>query len=168
MILAGYIILCITGILFILTGYSFTLNVLDYVLWSIILLFPIVQFFRSEIPGWIKLMTVFVLFIAACFLSYGIVVALAFGREENHTVRKWKMNGYSVTLSRRQGWAGPSYYRYDLARNRFFGLINKTVAESYPGMELTDSCKIEFQKDIYTNKILFEFDHCQQRINKVQ
>ena len=168
MFLAGYILLCLTGILFTLTGYSFTLDVLDYVLWGIILLFPIVQFFRSGIPGWIKLITVLLVFIAAIFLGEGILVAIAFGREESHTVQKWKLNGYSVTLSKRQGWAGPFYYRYDLAKNRLFGLINKTVAESYPGMELPGSCKIEFQKDIYNDKILFEFDHCQQRITKVQ
>jgi hypothetical protein len=168
-LLLSYLTVCIIGIVFLLTGYSFTIDILDYTIIGIIILYPIGRFFLSRISIKIKVITALAAIIGICFIAWKVMVFIAFSTAgEKRKVQEWNVDGYRIVLTKRLDWAGPPYYRYDLSRTRVFGLITKTLAYSYPGTELTDSCTIHFKEDFDYGESLFEFDKCSGNIRKLE
>jgi hypothetical protein len=165
-ILTSYLAVCAIGLLLLLTGYSFTFDLLNYLFAGIIIIYPVVQFFRSGLKTWMKVFISLGIVTCIVLIANSFFIAVAFGSEHKELVRDWQLGAYKVELNRKQGWAGPPYREYDLIRFRFFGMLKKDVAFGYPDHLLTDSCQvIELAKEHYESPV-FEFDECKQELHR--
>jgi hypothetical protein len=164
-----YISICIAALVLYLSGYSFSIDFLDYLMIAIILLYPIVKFIKSPTQLWLKFLIV--ILVAAPFFLIGkdVLMILAFGSESTRKVQEWKVDGYKIVLTERIGWSGGWYDRYDLTTYKVWGLINKTIA--YGHMERdsvgTVSCMIQFASDDYDNHDKYEFNSCTKILKKI-
>lgn len=103
-------------------------------------------------------------------LADDILLIIAFGSESQHKVQEWRIDDYKIILTERQGWAGPSYERYDLTEYKALGLINKTIAYGYPERDSIGipSCKIKFEEIKYGSNSKYEFDRCNKMLKKIK
>jgi hypothetical protein len=163
-----YISVCIVGLFFYLTGYSFSFDFLDYSMVAIILLYPIVKFIQAPTPLWIKISITLLIIAPIILLADDILLIIAFGSESKRKVQEWKVDGHEIILTERQGWAGPPYERYDLVKYKALGLVNKTIAYGYPERDSTGtaSCKVLFESESYDNSYRYEFDRCIKMLKK--
>jgi len=136
---------------------------------AIILIYPIIKFIKSLTQLWLKILIV-ILAVAPVFLIRKDVLSLlAFGFESKRKVQEWKVDGYKIVHTERQGWSGGWYDRYDLTRYRIFGLINKTFAYGHQEENCPESvaCKIQFEGDDNDNHNKYEFDSCTKILKKI-
>jgi hypothetical protein len=166
-LLAIYISICIVAVALYLTGYSFSIDFLNYLMIAIILLYPIIKFIKAPTQLWLKILIL--ILIAAPFFLVGrdVRMLLAFGSESTRKLQEWKMDGYKIVLTERQGWSGGWYERYDLTRYKILGLINKTIAYGYPDANCPEAvpCKINFETDEDRGNRKYEFDRCINSLN---
>jgi predicted PurR-regulated permease PerM len=165
-ILIIYVILLLVGLILILTGYSFSFHPLNILLFLAIISYPIVRFIRSSIYFWIKLILGLLLIITAILFGNSILYVLAFKESTIRNVQNWDIGNYQISLNEKQGWAGPPYLQYDLKRYHFFRLINKKIASGQSSENSIDPCKINFSKDLYSTKYIFQFDKCDLVLEK--
>lgn len=168
----SYAIVCIAAIILYSTGYSFTLDFLDYMLAGTIIIYPIVEFIRSSIKLSIKILVGVLMAVLVVFIVKSLVFVNAFG-ESKRAILNWRVDGYKIILTKRQGWAGPPYKQYDLIKCRFFGLISKTIAHEWVSDFdfREDPCKIQFSEEEEYNptaKFTYEFDSCAKIVKKIK
>ena len=70
-----------------------------------------------------------------------------------------------IVLSKRQGWAGSPYFRYDLIKFKLFNMLEKNVAFGYEPDQRIDSCLINFNEGEEWEK-RFVFDKCNKNLYK--
>jgi|SRR5688572_25819665 len=158
----AYIAVCTVVFIQLITGYCFTIQLVNIVLFVIVFGYPFVRFFIAQIPAWIKILVGLIIVGATILIANEVLIFLAFGTESEKKINVWKLDNRKIILTRRQGWAGPSYLRYDLVDHKFFGLFSKTIAYGYPD---TEPCKITFENN--NGGKSFEFDTCKNLLMKV-
>lgn len=164
-ILVAYTLVTVFGLTLFLTDYSFTWNVLDYLTIGIIIVYPVFIFFQFLKPLWLKVTVAAISLVGFCFALYYIVIFVAFYTAgENREIQNWNIDGYKIELTHRQDWAGPAYYRYDLKQNSILNMFEKTLAQSYPGTVLQDTCIVNFKKLYNYGDPVYKFDKCNHTI----
>ena len=154
--------LLVSGVLLLITGYSFSWDFLNYFLATLIVLYPIVRFFMSPLSIGSKIViSIFCLLVIGIGL-YGYAFARAFGEHEEN-IRSWKAPGYAMILKSKIGWAGPPYKEYDLYRRPLLGIIEKNISSEYHDPDKEDPCMIRFSllsgKKLVFNKCSRETIH---------
>lgn len=162
-----YLVVLAFGIFLFLSGYSFSLEFLNYLLVSILIAYPIVQFYRPSLGVLVKIIASFLTLIIVGIVAYYLLHLLAFASGDVTVIKKWRTGGYIITLTKRIDWAGPPYCRYDLSRARFFGLIHKNIDYAYLGSELGSMCKVRFHERPTYKEAVIEFDKCANTIRRL-
>jgi len=163
-VVISYFSILLTGMLLLLTGYSFSSKVLNIATIAIIIIYPIIRFSSSRIRLWIKISISLFVVLFLVFALWDLPVLIAFAREKEQTIQTWNLGEKKVYLVQRQGWAGPSYREYDLKDFKIFGLIVKTIAYAYPSSLSNDVCKVEFNSDNHSAKPIYVFDACNGKL----
>ncbi len=157
------------GLTLLLTGYSFTWDILDYLTIAIIAVFPVVKFFSVLKPTWVKVTVSVFSLIGICIAGYYIIIYVAFYTAgDKEKMQNWSVDNFDIELTHRQDWAGPTYYRYDLKRTIIFGIFEKTLAQNYPGTNLSDTCIVDFKKFYNYGDPVYTFDKCEQTIKELK
>jgi hypothetical protein len=146
-ILIGYILVASLGLILLFTGYSFRWDILDYLTIGIIVLYPIIKVFQFLKTTWLFVPVVVFSIIGLCFAGYYIILIGAFYTAgDKKEIQTWTLDNYKIELTYRQDWSGPAYFRYDLKRTSILNIFEKTLARSYPGSMLQDTCLVDFKK----------------------
>lgn len=160
------IIYCICVAAFVvlkISGYSFRIPMLNTLLLIIVLSYPIIRFSLASYATWIKLVIVISLMGGILLVTTNVLSLFAFSKEEVKLVQEWKFLNSKVVLTKRHGWAGPPYFRYDLIRFQLFNTLEKSVAFGYPPEPGVDSCLISFSEG-EESKQRFVFDKCKKNL----
>lgn len=164
----SFFFLLSAGLILFVTGYSFTNNVINIVITVVIILYPVALFLSSQIRWWLKIVITLTSLILIVLALWNLPVAIAFSRETKQTIQTWKIGSKQVLLERRQGWAGPSYLKYQLKDFRMFGLIVKTIASGYPNSADNDGCKVKLAVEDYSNTPIYEFNSCEKTLRSLK
>lgn len=160
------IIYCICVAAFVvlkISGYSFRIPMLNTLLLIIVLSYPIIRFSLASYATWIKLVILISLMGGILLVTTNVLSLFAFSKEEVKLVQEWKFLNSKVVLTKRHGWAGPPYFRYDLIRFQLFNTLEKSVAFGYPPEPGVDSCLISFSEG-EESKQRFVFDKCKKNL----
>lgn len=145
------------------SGYSFRIGIINIILLIIVFSYPSIKFFLTPSAVWLKLAIVILLLGCVLLIKNTVLSLLAFGKEDKELVQEWNFPKSKVTLTKRQGWAGPVYYRYDLIRFKLFNTLAKSVAFGYMPDDGADSCVINFSEGEEYKK-RFIFDKCKNSL----
>ena len=164
-ILLIYASVAALGLILLISGYSFSIDLFDYLLVGTLILTPVI-FLIIYLKKMIVRIVVSLLFLFVfCFVAYIIMVGAAFSSTHQECIKTWKVKSYRIELTYRQAWAGPPYYQYDLKRVFLFGIFDKTIYQNNPGMALKDTCIIEFPEHGRRNTV-YRFDQCKETLEK--
>ncbi len=148
-----------------ISGYSFRVTILNTFLLAIVFSYPVIKFFLAPSAAWLKLVFVILLFGGFLLIKNTLFSLLAFSNEEKELVQEWKFQKSKIILTKRLGWAGPPYFRYDLIRFKLFNTLEKSIAFGYVPDHGVDSCIISFSEgEKYKEK--FVFDKCKKNLYK--
>jgi len=158
-----YFALITIAVILLLTGYSFSWNSINYLLISIIIIYPIIKFYQTSIARWVKITMIVLLFSLIGLIVYYVLPFLAFASGDVKIIEKWQTKGYTMVLERRLDWAGPSYYKFVLHQEKLFGLFNKKIGDKSPETGVDFTCNITFSKTDFRN-FSIEYDTCKNTI----
>ena len=156
--------ICVAGFVVLkISGYSFRVTILNTLLLLIVLSYPTIRFFLTSSATWVKLIIVISLIGGILLVKYTVLSLFAFSKEEVKLVQEWKFQKSKVVLTKRHGWAGPPYFRYDLIRFKLFNILEKSVAFGYPPESGVDNCLISFSEGEESTQ-RFVFDKCKKNL----
>lgn len=155
------------GIIFIISGYSFSINFFDFLLVGIIIIVSVILFvvyFKKRI---LKIIITVLIIVGFSAIAYPLFLFAVFSSDsEVKHIESWRVDNYEIELINRQDWAGPSHYVYSLRKKLAFGVLEKTIAKEYPGQFLSEDCIVQFRERVYPQKLLFQFDKCSETLTK--
>lgn len=163
----SFLILLVIGLIFLITGYTFTNNAFNVALIAVIIIYPIALLFFSQTQLWQKIVFSLIVSLLLLLSLWNLPVIIAFSNETKHTIKFWKIGSKRVLLEKRQGWAGPPYLKYQLKDYKIFGMFVKTIASGYPSSTYTDECKVTLTVNDYSNKPIYEFDSCEKKLRSI-
>ena len=156
------VILIIIEVVFGITNYSFTNDAIDYVILEAILILLTIGFFKLSISTSIKILTTIIGIIGIGLLGYWFYPMMAMAKEEIELINTWNADRYEIHLTKRIGFAGPPYYRYDIDKQILFGLLEKDIDERIVGAEEPVNCEIDF------TRANLSFDRCKNEFKNAR
>lgn len=164
-ILIIYCIIVAAFLVLKISGYSFRVTILNTFLLILVFSYPTIRFFLEPFAAWLKLVIVILLLGCVLLIKNTVFSLLAFGNEKKELVQEWKFRKSKIILTKRLGWAGPPYFRYDLIRLKLFNTLEKSIAFGYVPDHGADSCVINFTEgEEYKER--FVFDKCKKNLYK--
>lgn len=165
-ILIIYCIIVAAFLVLKISGYSFRNSILNTSLLILVFSYPTIRFFLEPFATWLKLIIVILLLGCVLLVKRAVSSFLAFSNEKKELVQEWKFQQSKIILTKRLGWAGPPYYRYDLIKMKLCNTLEKSIAYGYVSGHKADSCLINFTEgEEYKER--FVFDKCKISLYKI-
>ena len=136
--------------------YSFTNNILNKGISLLIAIGIIYLFSTLNIWTWLKIAVGVILLGGVGYLGFWLFVLSAMASEEVRVIEKSKIQNYEIRLTSRLGFAGPTYYRYDIDKLALFGIIYKDIDQVT--VNEIDNCRIDFPRSEIS------IDKCEKKI----
>ncbi len=98
-------------------------------------------------------------FVISIFSSCNYASAILMSIPDKKNEPSWKSNGYKVLVQRRQGWAGPAYYRIKIKKR--IGFLYFINSENFISTNTYAKCIFK----ISTKRDSLAIDVCNKKIN---
>ena len=137
-----------------ITNYSFSNNSLNYALITLVVLGVFYFFLTLGIPLWLKILTMIVTLGGIGYLGFWAAILVSLATEDVEVINKWNYDNYEISLTSRQGFSGPTYYRYDIHKPALFGLVYKGLDKVMVHYDSLKNCIVDFPR------VHMTFDKC--------
>jgi len=138
-----------------ITGYSFSIDLLDNLVIGIIIILAIIYYFFFYVN--INSLLILAIVIIMLFpFGYGYLLTYFLTSEKKLDTNAVK--NYRITEIEEEYWT-TTYYRYDLEKTVLFGFFEKKIAKSDRQSQKSNTCIMDFQS-LKNDKRVYQVDKC--------
>lgn len=148
-----------------ITGYSFSIDIFDKLLKGFVVVMSIFLYLIFFYSFRYSIIIPFVIALLLSPLGYGYLLVYVLQSKEQK-LETYTVENYRITEVLEIAWNNSHYYRYYVNKTILFGLLEKRIAERYPGNDKSYDCIINF-KIIKYHKPIYRFDKCENTLEKV-
>jgi len=158
-----FTLIFLTSIIYLLarfvTGYSFSIDLLDNLVIGIIIILPIIYYLFY----YLNLYNLLIIVVVVIILSpFGYCYLFAYSLSSEKKLDTYAIKNYRITEIEEEYWT-TTYYRYDLEKTVLFGFFGKKIAKSDRESQKSNICIMDF-KSLKNDKRIYQADKCKNTL----